>query len=278
MTYYIRINERASEFTDADKKIGAYILANPDEIIDMNSKKLAQKTATSQSAIIRFVQKIGYKGYLDLKVDIAKSLEEKIEVGSEIIGSGDSMEEIINKSKLNVISSVEKTFALIERKSIEEIVSILISCDSVYLAGVGSSGLVCEDFAYKLMRAGKKANYERDSHTNLTLITNIEVNDLLICISYGGETKEIQLAAEFARSKGAKVVSITKKTKGRLPNLSDYLVVIPEIEKNIRYGAISSRFSSQIITDILFYGYISANMDEVVKKLKLSKDLTDRLK
>lgn len=279
MTYLIRIKERYEELTPADKKIAQFIQDKPEEVIKISSMNLADLTGTSQSAIIRFVQKIGYDGYTSLKLDIAKSLEtEDVSLSSEVITSGDSVNDIINKSKANVISSIEKTYALINEELIEKAIDNLIRADNVYLAGIGSSGLICEDFLYKLQRSGKKSFYERDAHTNLSLLTNIKEDDLLIAISYTALSKEVLLAAEYAKSKGAKLISITKAGRGKLANMSDILITIPEIEKKIRYGAISSRFASQIVTDILFYGYISKNMDEVVRNLMVSKELTDKLK
>lgn len=279
MTYQIKIKERFSEFTPSDKKIANFILNNPKAITTSSSMKLAELIDTSQSAIIRFVQKIGYKSYTDLKVDIAKSKQndDKL-VESEVIAANDSVSEIIKKSKQNVISSIEKTYALLDEKDIIKVIELIKNSENVYLAGIGSSGLICEDFLYKLQRAGKKVFYERDGHTNITLISNIRENDLLICISYTGLTKEILLASEYAKEKNAKIVSITKFTKGRLSSFSDVILPIPEIEKKMRFGAISSRFSSQIITDILFYGYISDNVLDVIEKLKISKALTDKLR
>mgnify|MGYP002723184916 CR=1 FL=1 len=134
------------------------------------------------------------------------------------------------------------------------------------------------DFLYKLQRAGKSALYEKDPHTNLALLANINEDDILICISYGARSKEVRLAASYAKKAGAKIVSITKSSSSKLANMSDVVLIMPEIEKGIRFGAISSRFSSLIITDILFYGYISANMNEVIEHLKISKALTDNLK
>lgn len=279
MTYLIRIKERSEEFTPADKKIADYLCLHPEEITKMNTKQLAILTGTSQSAIIRFVKKIAYKGFTELKVDIAKSLEANDpRIGEEVISKNDRIEDIISKSKANVISAIEKTYALINEKDLEEAIDKLCRANSVYLAGIGSSGLICEDFLYKLQRSGKRAFYERDAHTNLSLLTNIREDDLLICISYTGLTKEIIYAGDYAKKRGADLISISKISRGRLQSLSDILISIPEIEKKIRYGAISSRFSSQIITDILFYGYISKNMDEVVRNLKISKQLTDKLK
>ena len=279
MDYLIKIKERWDEFTPSDKKIGEYIVDNPQEIVECNTLDLAELIDTSQSAIIRFVKKIGYKGYIDFKIDVAKSLEETNELFlDEVITKNESIESIISKSKNNVLATVEKTYALIDTEAIKRAIEDINKANNIYLAGVGSSGLICEDFSYKLQRSGKKVFYQVDAHTNLALVTNIDKDDLLISISYSGLTKEILIASEYAKKVGAKVISISKSLNSTLPQNSDELLLIPEIEKEMRYGAISSRLSSQIITDILYYGYVAANTEKVNENMRTSKLLTNKLK
>ena len=279
MDYLIKINQRMPEFTPSDKKIADFIVDNPKLLLDSNTQQLASMVETSQSAIIRFVKKIGYKGYVDLKLDIAKSLEaDTNQIEDEVIRGGESTQTIVSKSKNNVLSAVEKTFTLLDDEVIENSIKYLVKAGDIYLAGVGSSGLVCEDFLYKLQRAGQKAYYQRDAHTNLALITNIKKDDILVCISYSGTTKEVIIAADYAKNIGAKVLTITKGANTGLSKLSDQVLLIPEIEKEMRFGAVSSRLSSQITTDILYYGYLADNMNDVTENLKISKQLTNNLK
>lgn len=279
MDYLIKIKERWDEFTPSDKKIGEYIIDNPEQIVNYNTLQLAEIIKTSQSAIIRFIKKIGYKGYIDFKIDVAKSLEEKNEfLLDEVISKNESIENIISKSKNNVLATVEKTYALINTESINRAIADINKANNIYLAGVGSSGLICEDFSYKLQRSGKKVFYQVDAHTNLALVSNICKDDLLIAISYSGLTKEILIASEYAKNIGAKVISISKALNSALANNTDELLLIPEIEMEMRYGAISSRLSSQIITDILYYGYVTANTEKVNENMRTSKLLTNKLK
>ena len=279
MDYLIKIKERWDEFTPSDKKIGEYIIDNPEQIVNYNTLQLAEIIKTSQSAIIRFIKKIGYKGYIDFKIDVAKSLEEKNEfLLDEVISKNESIENIISKSKNNVLATVEKTYALINTEAINRAIADINKANNIYFAGVGSSGLICEDFSYKLQRSGKKVFYQVDAHTNLALVSNIDKDDLLIAISYSGLTKEILIASEYAKKVGAKVISISKTQNSALANNSNELLLIPEIEREMRYGAISSRLSSQIITDILYYGYVAANTEKVNENMRTSKLLTNKLK
>lgn len=279
MDYRIRIRERKNEFTPSDQKIADYILENIEDVLSSNTSTLAELIDTSQSAIVRFVQKIGYKSFFDFKLDIAKSRDnEDIDLENEAISKGDDIGDIIKKSKNYILSAIEKTYALFDEERIEETVDLINKANRVYLAGLGSSGIICEDFFYKLQRSGKDVTYEKDAHFNLSAVTNIKKDDLLICISYAGNTKEIITAAKYANYNKTKVISITKTQKSELATYSDILLLVPDIEREMRFGAVSSRFSTLMITDILYYGYVTKNMDQTIDNLKLSKNLTNNLK
>ncbi|MDY3005828.1 MurR/RpiR family transcriptional regulator [Anaerococcus porci] len=278
MEYLIRIKDKKENFTQKDKLIADYILKNKDKIINESSIDLAKNTKTSQSAVTRFVKKIGYKSFVDMKVSIAKSFESKNEYIEDEIKKDDKISEIIDKSRANIQKTLEKTYAIIDEKNIEKAGNLINMASRIYLCGVAGSGLICEDFYYKLLRAGANVFYEKDAHTNLSAISHIKKGDILIAISYNAKTKEVLEAMKFAKENNARVIAITKSEKSKLKDLSDIILKIPSSEKEIRYGAIASRFSSFIITDILFFTYIAKNYENVNESLKISKDLTDKLK
>ena len=55
-------------------------------------------------------------------------------------------------------------------------------------------------------------------------------NDVLLGISTSGNAKNVTLAAEVAKAKGMKVISLTGKTGGSLKEIGDTAVCVPEKE------------------------------------------------
>ncbi len=55
-------------------------------------------------------------------------------------------------------------------------------------------------------------------------------NDILIAISTSGNSKNIISAVEIALGLGVKVISLTGKTGGKLKDISDICICVPEIE------------------------------------------------
>ena len=49
--------------------------------------------------------------------------------------------------------------------------------------------------------------------------------------------------------------------------LVDYVLTIPSQEQPLRIGAISSRYSSLIVVDLLYYGLVKRNKEEYAQKI-----------
>ena len=78
----------------------------------------------------------------------------------------------------------------------------------IHLFGVGASGLLAMDFLYKSSRIGIPATYHADAHTNLATASLLGPEDIVIAISYSGETRETVLAAKAAKERGISKVRL----------------------------------------------------------------------
>lgn len=63
MNCLIRIRQRYAGFAQSDKKLADYLLSQPDRARHLSSQQLAGEAGVSQSSVVKFAQKIGYKGF-----------------------------------------------------------------------------------------------------------------------------------------------------------------------------------------------------------------------
>ena len=71
----LKKSEIGNHFSASEKVIAQYILNNTEEVLNLSTVKLAQKTYTSPATIVRLCQKLNYKGYNDFKMDLATNLQ-----------------------------------------------------------------------------------------------------------------------------------------------------------------------------------------------------------
>ncbi|BDG83544.1 hypothetical protein TUM20903_11340 [Citrobacter koseri] len=63
MNCLIRIRQRYPDLAQSDKKLADYILAQPDDTRHLSSQQLAVEAGVSQSSVVKFAQKLGFKGF-----------------------------------------------------------------------------------------------------------------------------------------------------------------------------------------------------------------------
>lgn len=63
MNCLIRIRQRYAGFAQSDKKLADFLLSQPDHARHLSSQQLASEAGVSQSSVVKFAQKIGFKGF-----------------------------------------------------------------------------------------------------------------------------------------------------------------------------------------------------------------------
>ena len=82
MTVQAAISKYEFSFTENEKKIMKYIMENGNAITHMNSTQLSQAIGTSQSSVIKFVKKIGYRSFTDFKIQVREDFIDHEQVES----------------------------------------------------------------------------------------------------------------------------------------------------------------------------------------------------
>ncbi|MFV0393641.1 MAG: MurR/RpiR family transcriptional regulator [Coprobacillaceae bacterium] len=266
-------------FTKTEEKIRSYILKHLDLVIHETAQSLADKTETSAAAIIRFSKNLGYSGFTDLKISLASEAKSDWDVGTinERIENNDSLDTIINKAKTSDINAIEQTYDLLDKENLHNAIESLRTAKTVYLMGIGSSGICCSDLFQKLLRIHVNAVFLADFHVQMATMAHITKDDILIGVSYSGETAECVTALKFAKKAGATTIGITQIPKNSLHKYIDIPLYIPTTEKDLRLGAVTSRNASLIITDLLYIGLIRKDLESYKEILRHTRNVVKEI-
>lgn len=278
MAILYKIEQGMQSYTKTEKKIADYLLTNYLEAINLSANDLGEKSHTSSAAIIRFAHKLGYSGLNSLKVDLASTNKKNRINDYTPITQDDNFESVIFKSQLSNKNIISKTYNMVNENTLFKAVQIFKQSKRIYLIGIGDSSLSCYDFQLKMARLDMNIINNLDFHIQLASLTHIKEDDCVLAISFSGETKDILVATEYAKSKKAKVISITQFNNNRLSKLSDVSLYIPSEELDDRLGPISSRLSSLIITDLLYLQISQDCIEDTNIKVKLTNELINKIK
>lgn len=279
MSCIYKIKEAKASFTETEKKIADYILSHVEEVVEYSAQVLADEVNTSAAAVIRFSKKLGFKGFTAMKVELARDNGDKdVKDFTEIIKQDDSIKTLIKKTHTSNINTIEQVYNLINPDTLESAIHVMKKARRIYLLGVGASGEVCNDLLHKLLRIDRNVFYHTDSHIQIASVAHITKDDVVVAISYGGDTKEVVTAVQYAKQKQATIIGITQFKKNVLTKLSDYLFRLPTEEKELRIGAISSRTASLIITDLLYLGIAKDSLNQTKERLVKTRGLIKEFK
>ena len=274
MTCTVFIKACLDQLTETDRRLASYLLDHSRDAIHMSAKELSAQCDTSPAAVVRLSQKLGFKGFTALKLELAKeSGQEEPDVFRSAIRDNDDMETIVRKAEQIHLRNTSLTYQMVNVSVLSQAVEEICDGRRIHLFGVGASGLLAMDFLYKSSRIGIPAFYHADVHTNLATAALLGPEDIVIAISYSGETLDTVLAAEAARERGSKIIAITQANRNTLSRLADYPLYIPGEEPELRVGAMTSRTSGLLILDLLFLGIAKHNPEQTQESLRQTREL-----
>ncbi len=133
-------------------------------------------------------------------------------------------DEIIQTGKkvLRIEADAVKTLASNLDENFFNVVELLFNSKSrVIVTGMGKSGLVGRKIAATLSSCGTPALFIHPAEAGHGDLGMIVKEDILIAISYSGETKEILDLLDFFKRAGIKLISITGNKRSKLAKYSD---------------------------------------------------------
>ena len=188
-------------------------------------------------------------------------------------GMGPDMDTLVQKAERIHLRNTSLTYQMLNVSVLTAAVEEICAGRRIHLFGVGASGLLAMDFLYKSSRIGIPAFYHEDVHTNLATAALLGPKDIVIAISYSGETRETVLAARAAKDRGCKIIAITQANHNTLARLADYPLYVPSEEPELRVGAMTSRTSGLLLLDLLYLGVAKHDPDRTEKSLLETREL-----
>ena len=111
-------------------------------------------------------------------------------------------------------------------------VALLRNCRGrVILTGMGKSGIICRKIAATLTSTGTAAVFLHPAearHGDLGMIQN---DDVVLALSYSGETDEVLLLLETIRRLGARLIAVTGGTRSTLAQAADVVLDCSVVEE-----------------------------------------------
>ena len=246
------------EFTNSERKVARFILAEKQGITNMTILDIAQGADVSEASVMRFCSKLGIRKLIDLRIQIAKDSDKSQPDSDNPLGQQEN----------DYIDVIRNTSSLINEEKIDESIRMIENCSALYFLGIAAvTG------ADSFMRVGINSHALTEGHYQLMQASLMGPGNVVIALSLSGNTKDICEACQVAKEAGAGIIAVTSYAKSQLARIADIILLTSAKEDIIDGGKITGCLSQLYIIDALKRGYQSrhsAYASEMKEKLAKS--------
>ncbi len=141
--------------------------------------------------------------------------------------------EIIDIAKQVIDDEVEALIGLKEYidENFEEIIDVIYKCKGrLIFTGIGKSGHISKKISATLSSTGTSSFFVHSTEAFHGDLGMIQENDIVVAISYSGETEDLLKTIPIIKKLGCSVIGVSGNAKSKLSKISDYHQLI-KVEK-----------------------------------------------
>lgn len=251
MSSLLKIRAERDQMSAIERRIADFILSDTHLLRDYSSQQLANALGISQSSVVKFSQKLGFKGYPDLKVSISEDLA-RAGIGGDHADNDKDVDDTPSDVLWRVKGDAREETDLVN--PVEHFATAVAALDTarrILVFGQGEDGLHAILFASRIAQLGLAVAVQRDTALALAPLLALEGDDVLFVLSEYGTQSELLPLVRAARGNGTRVISVTRHTANPLRTHADIELLVSAHATEPHIEAMAFRSAMQHLLDRL---------------------------
>jgi DNA-binding MurR/RpiR family transcriptional regulator len=268
-----RIRARLPTLAPSNAKVAEAILRDPEGTIHITVSELAERAGTAESTAIRCCVMLGFSGFQDLKLNLAReTLPRRGDTMNELTTSdkpGDVLVKVMNFEAGLLADAASSVDAAAFSKAVEA----LSGARSILVLGFAESYKVAVDAQDRFCSIGLSAFAPNDSNLKFVRTLGLKPGDCCLIISHSGATKDIIKCAEIARERGATTIALTSSPRSSVARRVDHVLVAGGRELMFMSDSIAGRLVHLAIIDALYMSLLISHPERSAEFLRFYEDV-----
>lgn len=280
MSSLLKIRAERDQMSAIERRIADFLLDNAHLLRDYSSQQLANALGISQSSVVKFSQKLGFKGYPDLKYSIGQAVA-RGGGGDEGAAAVDSLEDprtALAEHLWQLKAQAEAETRLINPgERIDAIAALLQQAGKVYVIGLGEDGIPARAFATRLSMLGMVTVHYVDAVLMQAGVSSAAPGDVLMVFSEHGRQPALCQISRLFRERVGKVVTVTRHTPNPLRAYADAALLVSAHDERRHVEPLLYQSALQHLLDLIFLLLcdVSERRSQLVLNLERMQDLLD---
>ena len=256
--------------SDHHARVAQFAMQNPAGFLELDARELGYQCGTSEATIVRFCQRVGYRGLSAMKKILSLQLAANL-VPARSAAKSDAEEAALDRVFADCVTALRDTIASIDRATLERVAAAIARSELLYLFGAGGSAQVAQEAALKFLTLGFRTLAFVDPIQQLAAAKLVSAKDVAIAVTYAGNQKEVAEALRTAKERKAFCVGITSFDQSMISKSTDALLMISPPIELLRGQTGAHRVAQVAILDALAVSAAESRGGKVVPKNQRAK-------
>ncbi len=258
-----KIENSYKDFSAGQKRVADLFKENQIVLAFSSALEIGKKVNVSESTVIRWAQKLGFKGYAEFQHVIQKKLaEQRIEQVEDDEKNAYPSQSILKNLLDADINSIAQLKETLQEEELLQTVDALVSATKIYVTS--------NFFDYGLAHTFTHWMNMVLNHTELLMqgdvqyyhqLSKLTEEDVLIAFAFPRYTKNVLETLQTAKEQGATVIVITDTMEAPVAKYGDKVLIVP-VSTNLSVDSYTAVHA--LLTSIMRFIYVKEH--EKVKR------------
>lgn len=211
--FFQRVQEHYDSLSITNRRIADYTTAHFDEVIFLSAAELAAELDTSEAAVVRFAQSLGYSGYPDLKRVLVRHYRDQITPARKVeryLKTVTADYHFYSQVIESEIESLRESIATVDGEPFKKAVSAICNAEHRYVYASGVNAGLANYMSFRLNRFRLRTTAETDSGKYVfERFAQLQPTDVVINYSFYQPAPEHLALMDFVKRRGIPNVLIT---------------------------------------------------------------------
>jgi DNA-binding MurR/RpiR family transcriptional regulator len=224
------IESFTGHFTDADQRIIKQLLAHPVSASFLSAAELASRVGVHEASAVRLAQKLGYRGYPELRAALQADLTNDAAPAERVRRSLAHAEDttVLQSLIANEVAALQNIAEHIQQPQLDEASLVLRHARRVFVFGRGHATILVELMDRRLRRSGVDTVRLHATGRDLAehLLT-LNTADVVLAFAFHREPSDLATLLENSATVGARTIVISDTLGPLIRPRPDILLTAP---------------------------------------------------
>ncbi|MCR1874286.1 MurR/RpiR family transcriptional regulator [Paraclostridium bifermentans] len=223
------IQKQYPRLSKGQKLIAQYLISSYDKVAFMTASKLGEEVGVSESTVVRFANALGFSGYPKLQDALQELIKNKLTTVQRVEMNQEYSDDckILSKVLKSDIDNIKDTLENLDERMFQQASDKLLNARKIYILGMRSSFSIAQYLGFYLDIILDNVHIIRmDMGDAFEQVVRITEEDVVVAISFPRYSKKSYQVVDYARSKGAHIISMTDSLFAPIATVADTTLLV----------------------------------------------------